>query len=96
MNLEELKQIIFLSEHGYYDLEAIKMANANKPDNVESYELHGDSVITVHSGGIRGYYGVDNERVGREILAIARKRYIITTFPEIKKLVDKKEKKNEK
>jgi len=91
MNLEELKQIIFLSEHGYYDKKVIKMANENKQDHVDRYELHGDACITIHSGGISGFYGVDNIRMGREMLNTFRKKYIIKTFPEIKKLVEKGE-----
>ena len=90
MNEEELKQIIFLSEHGYYDKKVIKMANKNKPESIDLYELHGDIIHILHSGYIKGYYGQDNERIGRELLDTFRKKYIIKTFPEIKKLVEVK------
>ena len=87
MNLEELRQIIFLSEHGYYDEEVMKLANKDKPEHVDIYQLHGDVVHTLHSGYINGFYGQDNILIGRDLLSRFRKQYIIKSFPEIKNLI---------
>jgi len=91
MNLEELKQIIFLSEHGYYDKEVVKLANENKSENIDRFYLYDGVVVAVHSGGVEGFYGVDNMKIGRGMLSEFRKEYIIKTFPEIKKLVEEGE-----
>lgn len=57
MKAEELKQIVFLAEHGYYDDKVMKLADKNKPKNIDAYVLRGDEIIVYHDGWICGYYG---------------------------------------
>ena len=94
MNLEELKQIIFLSEHGYYDEKAVKLANKNKPKSIERYEIVNGEIYTMYrepviiTKNIHSYYPLHSVSSGKELLNIFRKDWIKANFPKIKKLTE--------
>lgn len=89
MKIEELKQIIFLLEHGYYDDEVMKMANKDSNYPTDYYELRGDEIVVWHDG-ICGYYNQDiiAPNFGRNLLKRFRTDYIKNKYPKVSKLLN--------
>ena len=88
MKLEELKKIVFLLEHGYFDDKVLKYANRTKPKTIEHYELKGTMMIPVTSDGVLGFYG-SRDGFYKELLNQFRRDWAQEKLPEIKQIIGK-------
>ncbi len=89
MKMEELKKVVFLLEHGYFDDKVLNHMNKTKTDDIDHYEImNGDMLvpfIKTNTGCITGY-GV-NSGTYKEMLKASRLTWAKNKIPEISQLI---------